>query len=458
MKVNACALLLAFPFPVRQRVFVAAFVPVVNVCDKKYSISGRSSPYFNVTAKNALSYSPIDLLQYAPSVSRLDHLFNDNSASTGTSEIVPSSVSSPRKFGVTSLHVIPYPQMKAALADAVHVMVGTKDGDLISLPIECKLGTWTVSQNFPIEWLNHKQNGTAHSPSPIYSLAAISVTTRTILLMGSADRHVHVWDYDFARWNTKQRLGPHTGWVKSVVALPTIHLPVPHCTDSETRTVEYCERYRFLSIGCNRIEYWRQNDSEWIHCSTTSIESYPSLRMHSSASPSNVLPSTLSSDILCLEVCDICITPSDRSTIIAAGGVDGRIHFYLDCHVTTRLQHLTTVTAHQGRVNVLSFDVTQQVLMSGSHDGSVMLWSLTLSNNSRQIVSDNETIPLALVVTHIATHQLHDGARVTALVGVAPQVSKSSDWNIIVGTYAQRIHPFTHHCKRFFREWHRCSR
>jgi WD40 repeat protein len=208
--------------------------------------------------------------------------------------------------------------------------------------------------------------------------------------------------------------------------------------------------HRILSIGCNRIEYWIYNKSigprsknetsAWTHMSTTSIASTSpnALVGTTTKSPNSSIGTvcTLSSDLLCLEVCTVVTSSSSsnhRATIVAVGGVDGRIHFYWDRQnpIQYGLQHLITITAHQGRVNGLSYDETRQRLISGSHDGTIHCWSVQWNH-----MDHNESI----TIDQIASYEFNDGVRVTALLYFSSQRSNGTSMNIIAGTQVGSIH------------------
>lgn len=136
------------------------------------------------------------------------------------------------------------------------------------------------------------------------------------------------------KWSCRQRLGPHTGWVKDVL---------------------YDHRRDILrSIGCNCIESWeRELDEEgelWAHAAKRSIES----------SLEGV--ATLSSDLLCL-------CASDEMDRFYAGGVDGRIHAW-SCDPSLP-KPLYSIGAHKGRINFLAYASTAKLLFSSGHDGDV---------------------------------------------------------------------------------------
>lgn len=395
---------------------------------------------------NTLHYQAIELDQYAPN-HRSDYSSNQQNISSVPLVVTPS-ISIQNKYGVTSIHVRHGLSVHDTPSDLFHVIVGTKYGELVSLLIEHRNVTWLVSRRVPVEWPSPTNVTKGKSPSPNYCIASIDGTTKTTFLVGSADRYVYVWQMDHtklkwtntnSRWNMTQRLGPHTGWVKSLVVLPSVSPSTGVDSPSSVHPIDtnYVQ-YRFLSIGCNRMEQWvgsrcqNNEKTEWTHLGTTSISSTPTLPRSpvqvSSTTSGTVC--TLSSDLLCLEVCTIVTSNAKPNTIIAVGGVDGRIHFYNDRRsVTECLEHLATVIAHQGRVNVLCYDATRQLLLSGSHDGTLHGWSFDMNSICRTFVVDR-----------IATYRFQDGNRITALLCFIPEGVKSSYINIIAGTQNGSIH------------------
>jgi WD40 repeat protein len=89
------------------------------------------------------------------------------------------------------------------------------------------------------------------------------------------------------------------------------------------------------------------------------------------------------------------------------------------------------VTAHQGRVNALCFDATRQLLMSGSHDGTLHCWSFDLNAIHHKG---------KLVVDRIATYGFQDGKRITALICFKSERANPSYMNVIAGTQNGSIH------------------
>ena len=435
---------------------VHTFTLLQAVAYKSTSITQHSAFAITNTARhNALTYQSIELEKYVYNQSPI----NDEQQDVSLSHLASTkSAAAKNKYGVTSLHVIPFRQLnqpdstyRDVETNAIFlVFVGTKYGELVTLPFEVRNSTWLVSRVIPVELLS---TATGKPPFPNFCIVSVPRKTDTILLVGSADRYVHIWQKNHEtnwidtdrRWNNTQQLGPHTGWVKSLAALPSIAQSIKNHSNGSVNPVESDSiQYRLISIGCNRIEYWKCNctyhnskaDNTWAHISTTSITSSPDVFVDSTTKsrPSSGVVCTLSSDLLCLEVCNIVTTSNQTNTVIAVGGVDGRIHFYIDRrNKIAGLEHLTSVTAHRGRVNVLSYDTTRQRLISGSHDGTIHCWSFHLNDIGCHNVS--------LTIDQIASHQVHDGERrVTALLCFTPQTSNSSFMNIIVGTHIGSIH------------------
>lgn len=414
---------------------------------------------------NSLTYQPIELEKYIPYQSRI----NDTQHAS-THLVSKLSTKTQHKYGVTSLHTtLPFRQLNQSYSkchsgditttdEILLVFVGTKYGELVTLPFEFRNATWLLARHVPVEWPSRKQTATGKSPFPNYCIASVPGKTETMLLVGSADRYVHIWQRKHQsnsgdsnhRWNLTQRLGPHTGWVKSLATLPSVsHLIVNNSNCAINPINTDSEHHRFVSVGCNRIECWKYNSfcqssesdtsSKWAHISTACISSSPTntaaLMTKSHSNTVGGTACTLSSDLLCLEVCTIVSTSNQINTILAVGGVDGRIHFYIDRNVETdSMEHLVSIVAHRGRVNVLSYDKSRRYLISGSHDGTIHCWSFHLDD-----ISHNET----LSVDRIASHQYHDGIRVTALLCFTSQRSNGSSMSIIAGTHVGSIHLLT---------------
>ena len=243
-----------------------------------------------------------------------------------------------------------------------------------------------------ISWLSTLTHGASLKSSlPVFSLEFDQQTAS--IIVGGGDRYVSIWRQQGkgrqnpgASWQLTQCLGPHTGWVKAVAC------PSPFSSSVDAA--------RFYSIGCNRIESWVQCEPNnvWRHCETISIDSSP----HDSC--------TLSSDLLCLAYCRIRDARENQLSqvcVLAAGGVDGRIHFFWDKDECGKMTSAGVVMAHRGRVNALHFNAQHQILFSISHDSSLQCWSVAVRNRDRG--------GLSLSVSPLACHQIPDNARITAL-------------------------------------------
>ena len=169
---------------------------------------------------------------------------------------------------------------------------------------------------------------------PIYSMISRETNNGiTELFCAGGDRYISVWQLSTNNLEFKQRLGPHTGWVKDVAL------------DSQ--------RGLLYSIGCNCIETWGLTETmekECYHVSTRSVKSSPQEG------------STLSSDVLCMAM------QGDESCLYV-GGVDGRIHVWSS---DVSIQHpLQSVSASDGRINVLILAKLSRLLFSTGHGGYV---------------------------------------------------------------------------------------
>jgi WD40 repeat protein len=188
-------------------------------------------------------------------------------------------------------------------------------------------------------------------PFPIFSITSTGRVAPFQIVCGGGDRYISVWHQtkEKKNWSCRQRLGPHTGWVKDILY-------------DHRRDVLY-------SIGCNCIESWERvfdddGDGLWTHAARRSIES--SLKDGA----------TLSSDILCLCACD-------EMHRFFAGGVDGRIHAWsLDPLLPDPLY---SIGAHKGRINFLAFAPTAKLLFSSGHDGVVQCRCISEGNTLNKI-------------------------------------------------------------------------
>jgi WD domain, G-beta repeat len=351
------------------------------------------------------------------------------------------------KLGVTSASLLPSGFMHncSRPSDGTRwVMLGTKYGDLVILPFEYN-STWQLSQQYSVSWLS-----SVSLPLPIYSLiTTINESGREgHLLAGGADRYISIWkrlrqtakfaaSTNMCDWEMVQRLGPHTGWVKSI-----LHVPLSPRHDASSNRKDALPRHRLYSIGCNRIECWACNEyGNWTHKKTVAISSSPTFK---SIGGSEASVCTLSSDLLCLELCKITSSTYMDDVLFAAGGVDGRIHFFLDFETATaqRLENIATVVGHQGRVNTLSFDKHSQLLFSGSHDGNIHCWQLSFYGDTPK--GPTESLSRKLDVFLVASHGFCNDTRVTAL-SCSTGISSSGDVvnrsvDVLVGTQNGKIH------------------
>lgn len=230
--------------------------------------------------------------------------------------------------GVTSLQEN-LPHRSEGNLTEVEVFAGTKRGVVLRLVLKGNSVGTSATLSDP----------SSKSSFPIYSMAVDS--TSSDLFCGGGDRHVTVWSMQGGQMKMKQRLGPHTGWVKDVLY------------DVFSRQLH--------SIGCNCIEIWRKSPSDacrWTHFRKVHVESCAKMG------------STLSSDLLCLCAC------SNGSFF--AGGVDGRIHLWDSA--SSSGEPIISISAHDGRVNALAFDASSSLLFSGSHDGKIKCWHVETSS------------------------------------------------------------------------------
>lgn len=146
--------------------------------------------------------------------------------------------------------------------------------------------------------------------------------------------------------------------------------------------------------------------------SINTVESSPGAK-NNNENNTNTCGCTLSSDLLCLASCscrglvdaakDDAASAADRTgfTVLAAGGVDGRIHFWDESfrkktETNAKSSKISNddgdesmapvvVAAHNGRVNALQFfrldDDHASGLLSVSHDGTIQCWSLSVAKN-----------------------------------------------------------------------------
>lgn len=302
-------------------------------------------------------------------------------------------------LGVTALRELPSDLFQVAESETYHdeassalLLVGNKRGKVgvLQFVVEEKDPDILVAKTTLISSLTHN----ADSKLPVFSLAVEREAAN--VFVGGGDRYVSVWEHQPTNgWKQFQRLGQHTGWVKAIAAVPS------------SASFFDCGP-RVYSIGCNRVEVWERSSDEdgWRNFETVTIDSSPNAAC------------TLSSDLLCLAHCRCYYlaaaaeSPQQSIDILAAGGVDGRLHFFRN-DVNDRMKPAAVaVSAHAGRVNALYFDVSTQFLFSVSHDAAIHCWSLEVE----QIDTGKEEIAPSLTVSLVATHKMKDGSsRITAL-------------------------------------------
>jgi hypothetical protein len=229
--------------------------------------------------------------------------------------------------GITALFHIPATS---------EIIAGTKKGSLYTVNIGVD-GSSLGMINLTFHEFPSLEAGKARKGAyPIYCIDANQ--NGSILFCGGGDRSVSVWERRHP-WVKSQTLGPHTGWVKGLVF--NRHDQLLH------------------SIGCNCIETWTASNKSsdeyyhWSHWKKSTIKSSPTEGC------------TLSSDLLCLCL----VGPSPQ--YVAAGGVDGRIHFWASSIMG---QPRVSFAAHSGRVNALVYAPDNHALLSASSDGYLKCW------------------------------------------------------------------------------------
>ena len=307
--------------------------------------------------------------------------------------------------GVTSIHAACIEGQKYQEMQFYSIHVGTKRGSL-------KRVTWSAPADPDIDiddvekraddYLNMDihdyadTNGFALKPYPIYSMihipkgknhhhynneegGGLCSTRPESILCGGGDRYITVWNNMENNiiqkptrngriqdtWQIVNQLGPHTGWVKDMVSY----------SQSSTDTP------LLFSIGCNCIEIWKMNCKHgsksksaspqwsWQHDSKLEIES------------SLEFGCTLSSDLLCLGVCNKSAkhrstSPTDTESVyLFAGGVDGRLHRWT-LTLDGSLKNAEHRSAHQGRVNEILVCEEFNVLASIGSDGVLLCKSM----------------------------------------------------------------------------------
>ena len=192
---------------------------------------------------------------------------------------------------------------------------------------------------------------TTTRPSPIFSLDV--APDNTLVFSGAGNRYVSVWEKDKddgKHWSCLEKLGPHTGWVRSVLYK------------------EYTGRLH--SIGCNCIESWCQmtDSGKWEHWKKSTIESSPSDG------------ATLSSDLLCLCPMD------DDTPYFVAGGVDGRLHVWNSHTMDAPL--FSTAAVHDGRVNAMNYSKKSGLLFTAGNDGTIRCWNCRVQEQCMEMVGE----------------------------------------------------------------------
>lgn len=309
----------------------------------------------------------------------------------GLSYVLPFSVAlivvDTKGTGISSLH---RPFMTTPSVDVnadASIFAGTKRGVILKYTLDHKSRTVERTKEY---------TDPTKPKYPIYSIKSRAIEGYKMeLFCGGGDRYISVWQQSDANEELefKQRLGPHTGWVKDLAF------------DSRT-----C---RLHSIGCNHIETWSWTAAtEWSHLATRSIESSPEKG------------STLSSDLLCLAMNEV-------DNCFYAGGVDGRIHAWSSDPLTQ--QPIMSVGAHNGRVNVLILSSKSRLLFSSGHGGSVQCRKLS----SKGLLS-NEACASLQLGSRMATQD--EEVRVTSATLVS---EGETSVKLILGTSAGMMYQIT---------------
>ena len=298
--------------------------------------------------------------------------------------------------GVTSIHSSACIQGQNREHDIYSIHVGTKRGSL-------KRITWSapypglglgLGEERTYEYLNMNihdytnTNGFALKRYPIYSMihlpegnnhfgegGGVCSTRPESILCGGGDRYITVWnnmnmniqgstnsEKEQGTWKTVNQLGPHTGWVKDMAYYS------PPSSDNSF----------LFSIGCNCIEIWKMNCN---HAGTLESESTQWSWQHDSKleiESSLEMGCTLSSDLLCLEVCNTNtedrLSSSAKLAYLFAGGVDGRLHRW---KLDGSLKNAEHISAHQGRVNGILVCEVFNALVSIGSDGVLLCKSMS---------------------------------------------------------------------------------
>jgi WD40 repeat protein len=277
----------------------------------------------------------------------------------------PLELSSYSTLGIMSMVQLPHD-------DSIPQLVaGTKRNDLLWIQFHRVINDHIEMQIF--RFSSREDNASKPTTTtkllqlPIYSLAFEPISQT--LLVGGGDRFVSLWKKHCQNqghppsWQKLElKLGPHTGWVKDVTILKHEH------------------RTQLFSIGCNRIEVWSRDmkdvvssNETWVHAATLSVDTTTALDA-----------CTLSSDLLCLAVCTVTKWNRGKNAtmdILAAGGVDGRIHVFGIPQGKEPMSKICSIAAHDGRVNSLCWDPNNSFLYSIGHDGCVCCWSIDKHHN-----------------------------------------------------------------------------
>lgn len=378
-----------------------------------------------------LSYQAIDLA------------LNNRNNNDAMLPVLPTHASKP--IGVTSLlnfQKEPPVKVNGTISNfsVYQVLAGTKCGDVAMVRFKLSYQEASAKHIATLSSLApHDNNVTAPSHQmPIFCLEAAGDT----LFVGGGDRFVSVWQRQRQSWaRPLERLGPHTGWVRSIA----------HFHDR----VHPRQEQHLYSIGCNRIVTWKRtsadvpldsdNSNTWTQASTITVNSCPPTEAGGAC--------TLSSDLLCLAPCTCQVSFQNytgNKSVLAAGGVDGRIHFFWQGALDDndgRLQKVCVVATHNGRINALKFDSEQQLLLSASHDGSVRCWTIIIVDRSHNF----ETTLPNLSVCLAASHTVSADSRVTAL-NCWKDIRNSSDLvTVAAGTHIGHVYVMS------LRVWNSCE-
>jgi WD40 repeat protein len=185
------------------------------------------------------------------------------------------------------------------------------------------------------------------------------------------------------------------------------------------------------------------NNEAWVHADTLFVES--------STKKSDAC--TLSSDLLCLEICTCTVTQchdkrSNTATttttttttttmeILAAGGVDGRIHFFeIPKERTEPIQRIYSIAAHDGRVNSLCWDPIDSFLYSIGHDGCVCCWSIDKHHDQSEDNLYQQQIRVRVVTKFSIANE-----RITAIAIGNSICNSTTNNHLAVGTHNGSIY------------------